>query len=151
MLSNVDAQRQNETDDEQDDDDIDDNDDIPISSDQEDEDIDVGMSEPNPHLSALVSKAAGLNMPSGVASLPLTPQPLQLVGPNSTIPPNALGHIPPPPSLLLRGTTPNYGMPPNMPLTNTSEHHHTTLSSLLTPAHLARLSSSNRLYRPFVA
>ena len=151
MLSNVDAQRQNETDDEQDDDDIDDNDDIPISSDQEDEDIDVGMSEPNPHLSALVSKAARLNMPSGVASLPLTPQPLQLVGPNSTIPPNALGHIPPPPSLLLRGTTPNYGMPPNMPLTNTSEHHHTTLSSLLTPAHLARLSSSNRLYRPFVA
>ena len=149
MLSKMKEQRQIETDDEHDDDDMDDDDDIPINSDQEDEDIDVGMSEPSPHLSALVSKAAGLNMPPGSAPLPLTPQPLQLVGPNSAIPTSALGHIPPPPSLLLRGTTPNYGM--NTPLSDSADPHHTTLSSLLTPAHLARLSSSNRLYRPFVA
>ena len=151
MLSKMDAQRQDETDEEPDDEDIDDNDDMPISSDQEEEDIDVGMSEANPHLSALVSKASRLNMPPGSSPLPLTPQPLQLVGQNSGLPPNALGPIPPPPSLLLRGTTPHYGMSPNTPMMENQDAHHTALSSLLTPAHLARLSGSNRLYRPFVA
>ena len=152
ILSKIDASRQNETDDEHDDDDdMDDNDDVPISSDQEDEDIDVGISESSPHLSALVSKAAGFTLPPCSAPLPLAPQPLQLVGPNSSLPPNALGPIPPPPSLLLRGTAPNYGLSSNTPLSDTMDPHHTTLSSLLTPAHLARLSNSNRLYRPFVA
>ena len=153
MLSKMDAERQDESDDEHDDDAnlSDDDDDIPISSDQEEEEIDVGMSESNPHLSALVSKAAGLNMPPCSAPLPLTPQPLQLGGLNPSMPPNALGHLPPPPSLLLRGAAPNYGMSTNTPMNDTSDNHHTTLSSLLTPAHLARLSSSSRLYRPFVA
>ena len=151
MLPKIDAQRQDETDEEPDDDDIDDGEDIPINSDQEDEDIDVGMSEANPHLSALVSKTSGLSMPPGSTPLPLTPQPLQLVGQNSAIPPNALGPLPPPPSLLLRGTAPHYGMSPNTAMMENPDAHHTALSSLLTPAHLARLSGSNRLYRPFVA
>ena len=151
ILSKMDSQRQNETDDEVDEDDMDDNDDMPIGSDEDEEDIDVGISETNPHLSALVSKAARLTMPPCSAPLPLTPQPLQLVGPNPSLPPNAMGHLPPPPSLLLRGAAPNYGISPNTSLAETVDPHHTTLSSLLTPAHLARLSSSNRLYRPFVA
>ena len=152
MLSKMDTPRQNETDEELDDNDIDDNDDIPIGSDQEDEDIDVGMSEPNPHLSALVSKSAAFTIPPCSAPLPLATQPLPLVGPHSSIPPNSVGSLPPPPSLLLRGTpSNNYGMSPNTLLSEAMEPHHTTLGSLLTPAHLARLSGSNRLYRPFVA
>ena len=150
LVANLDTSRQDETDDEHDDDDIDDDDDVPISSDQEEEEIDVGVSEQNPHLSALVSSAAGFPMPPCSASLPLTPQPLSLAGHGPAMPPNTFGPIPPPPSLLLRGAAPNHGISPST-LADTIDPHHTTLSSLLTPANLARLSNSNRLYRPFVA
>ena len=149
-VTNLNTSRQDESDDEHDDDDIDDDDDVPISSDQEEEEIDVGISEQNPHLSALVSTAAGFTIPPCSASLPLTPQPLSLVGPVPAIPSNTLGPIPPPPSLLLRGAAPNHGISPST-LADTMDPHHTTLSSLFTPANLARLSNSNRLYRPFVA